>query len=489
MREYLSSEQLKQFSFEKIERLQNKRFSATCRHILPQTPFYKELFNEFGIDPLNFRKVDDWRAFGLPLIKKAVYLKKAEQFIVNPPKKGIFFRHLSYLERAGENKEAIDLFFSKNKEKFVKDYYNPHSLIFSGGTETGTPSPVFFTKTQQDNLTEILKIIGEVLIKKYFPSERLVGMNLFPYAPHLGWHAVHKAIDINCDLNLNTAAGGAIPTERLLKIAQRAQPNVICGMADYLKNRFLPLAIERKIKLPERVVFISSAQAMLEIERERIMDLAHKCGVKEAIVLNLYAATELKEALLPELWPKSGFYHIAPLSTIIKTVEAKHTTQDFIDEWEFSGEKQEEGHAAIWNIDGAGTLFEGYILGDNYERMEKTTCPKTNFNTLRIVGVNRIRDIQASLKLTGTIEQKIKGTKINLISIREQALTIPEVLEAQVILKRKQNKIELKFTSNKPKKAKKQLESLFKDAEIRPTITHIKEFKQEGVKLNTVIIQ
>jgi len=483
LREYLTLEQLKTFSFEKIERLQNMRFSAACRYLLPYTEFYSELFKKNGTDPLTIGSVQDWHKLGLPLIKKSAYLRNPQAFIVKPEQKGLFRRHLTYLEAAGENREAIELFFSKDKEKQIKNYYMPQSLIFSGGTESGNPAPVLLTRTQNETLNQILKITGELLIKKYFSNERLTGMNLFPYAPHLGWHAVHRAIDINCDTNLDTAAGGAVPTERLASIAEQAKPNVICGMNDYLRNRFLPTMIERKAKLPERVIFINGAQKMVEAERERIAQLARKCGVREAIVIDLYAASELKEAILPELHPQSGFYHLAPLSTIIKTVQVNNANKDYATDWEFSN----NGYAATWNIDGAGTLFEGYLLGDIYEKIENTQCPQTGLNVTRISGVNRIRDVQAALNVTGIVEGKIKGTKVNLVAIRERALSVPEVDEAQVILKK--NKIELRYTSKSPAKAKQKLIKAFKEAEIKPTLKHVREFELSGVKFNTVKIE
>lgn len=483
MREYLTLDQLKQLSFEKIERLQNIRFSAACKHLLPYTQFYSELFKKYGADSHSITNVQDWHKLGLPLIKKSAYLKNPQAFIVKPEQKGIFKQHLRYLEDAGENREAVELFFSKNKEKQIKNYYVPQSLIFSGGTESGNPAPVLLTRTQNETLNEILKIAGELLIKKYFSNERLIGMNLFPYAPHLGWHAVHRAIDINCDTNLNTAAGGAVPTERLVSIAIQAKPNVICGMNDYIRNRFLPMMIERKAKLPERVIFVNGAQKMVDAERERIQQLAKKCGVREAIVIDLYAASELKEAILPELYPQSGFYHLAPLSTIIKTVQVNSADKDFVKDWEFS----DNGYGVTWNIDGAGTLFEGYLLGDVYKKIENTQCPQTGLNVVRIHEVNRIRDVEAALKVTGIVEEKIKGTKVNLVAIREKALTVPEIDEAQVVLKK--NKIELRYTSKSPVKAKQKLVKAFKEAEIKPDLKYVKEFEHDGVKFNTVKIE
>ncbi|VVB81680.1 Uncharacterised protein [uncultured archaeon] len=479
MHEYFTIEQLRKYSFEKIKRIQDLRFKATCRYMLPYVPFYAELFKKYGIDPFNMTKIEDWHDKGLPLIKKATYMKKPEDFIVEPDIKTILANHIAYLDNQDEYGAAAHVLLSLHKKEILQKYYAPKMLIFSGGTETGNPVPVMLTAEQKfDTLMGVLKIVGELILPK-FDAEQKIGMNVFPYAPHLGWHAVHHALDLNADLNLCTAAGGAMPTERLIALAGKTKPNIICGMSDYLRNRFLPMAIEKKITLPEKVLFVNSAQKMHEPERDKIAELARKVGVKEATVLDFYGASELKEALMPECCPGSGFHHIAPLSTIVRTVSVSHATEELIDEWNFS----ENGYAASWNIDGAGTLLAGYFVGDKYERVVNEKCPNCQLNAMRIYGINRIREVEAQLKLTGMVEEKVKGTRVNLAAIREKALSLPEVKEAQVVLKK--NKVELYFVSDK--KIKEKLEKLFAGAEIKPkiiqsTLAKLGNKKLEGIK-------
>lgn len=476
MREYLTLEQLKKFSQEKIERLQNLRFKATARYMLPAVPFYAKLFKTYNVDPYSLAKIEDWHDKGLPLIKKATYMKNPMDFVVAPDTSKIFQQHLDYLACQHEFATMANLLAAHNKKEQIKKYYSPKMLVFSGGTESGNPTPVLLTATQKfDTLMGVLKLIGDLLIKN--KDERTVGMNLFPYAPHLGWHAVHHALDINADLNLCTAAGGAIPTERLVALADKAKPNVICGMNEYLRNRFLPLAIERKIKLPERVIFINGAQKMLESERERITELARKVGVKQSIVLDLYGASELKEALMPECKPGSGFHHMAPLSTIVKTIKTEYVGKDLIEEWNFS----RSGYAASWNIDGAGTLLSGYVLGDKFDSVTQG-CEHCKLNVMLIHNVNRIREIEAQLKMTGIVEEKIKGTRVNLVAIRDAALQLKEVKEAQVYLNRKKGILELRVVSDS-KKTLAKLQEIFVTTEIKPKLVLTKMEKLYGDKL------
>ena len=164
MREYPTREQLLKFSFSKIERLQNARFSATCRHLLPLVPFYKILFKQYGVDPEKLNRVEDWHTLGLPLIKKATYMKKPLDFVVKPGK-DVFVRHVTYLDHQTEYKTAFDLLFSGDKRKHLKDYYTPKMLIFSGGTESGNPTPVLLTATQKfDIFMNIIDIAGQLIM-------------------------------------------------------------------------------------------------------------------------------------------------------------------------------------------------------------------------------------------------------------------------------------------------------------------------------------
>lgn len=424
----------------------------------------------------------------MPLIKKATYLERPKEFVVTPDVKNIFQNHLRYLIRQDEYQTAAALLLAFDKKERLKNYYSPKMLVFSGGTESGNPVPVLLTAQQKfDTLMSVLRMIGQMALGTMQP-EKTTGMNLFPYAPHLGWHAVHHALDINADLNLCTAAGGAISTERLVQIADKTKPNIICGMSEYLRNRFLPLAIQKKITLPEQVLFVNGAQKMHEPEREKISQLAGKIGVKDAIVLDLYGASELKEALLPECQPGSGFHHVAPLSTIIRTVEAEHATKEFIDEWNFVEGK---GYAASWNIDGGGTLLAGYLLGDHYEKVVNERCAHCSLNVVRIYNINRIREVEAQLKLTGVVEEKIKGTRVNLAAYRETALAIPEVKEAQVVLQRKKAQLELKYVSDKPAIARQKLTKAFAAAEMKPKLifTTLDKIQGKKIKLEAIRIE
>ena len=151
MREYLTLKELKNLDFEAIERLQNKRFQATARYMLPQAEFYSNLFKEYKIDEFSIRRVQDWHRLGLPLIKKSFYMRSPEQFIVKPkqPVKE-YLRFLKEISHACYVLVLIKSIFNKRsvKEK-IEEFYTIKMPAFSGGTESGTPTPVFITTKQK----------------------------------------------------------------------------------------------------------------------------------------------------------------------------------------------------------------------------------------------------------------------------------------------------------------------------------------------------
>lgn len=390
MLDAMSFQELRDLSASQVERIQNAKFHASAKNLLPHTSFYSGLFRDFNVDPADLRTVEDWQKLGLPLIKKQHYKNQVQDFIVKPGNP--FKVHLSYMRSLGSGAAINFLIGSLDRQALagmLKDFYHPKMPFFSGGTQSGKPTPVLATGSQLRNLKNVMGIAFNALGRDFLQDT--VGMNLFPYGPHLAWHAVHTAFDIGADLNLATAAGGAMRTKDLVVLADKFRANVFAGMGYYIAGRFLPLAVKSKIRLRENAVFINGSEAMLPKDKEKILQLSRKLGVKNPLVLDFYGASELKEDIFIECLPGSGFHHIAPLSSIIRTVRINKMPKGdgYITDWEFT--KPEEGGAAvIWNINGAGTVLNGYLLGDKYEKIIKGRCPNCMLNTERVYGISRL---------------------------------------------------------------------------------------------------
>lgn len=450
IREFLSLNDLKKLSWKKIESLQNRRLVATIGQLLPHASFYREFFKQHKVDPLRIKRVEDWKRFGLPLIKKKVYMERTRDFIVRPQgtNEKIFLDYLKYISSLNKYENLKLLFLgivskvwkplNEVLTKEVKSFFRPKMPAFAGGTESGRPIPVLITARQKlRNMVNTADISAYLIITRHFEeSEKgIIGMNLFPYAPHIAWQIINMAAELRTDLNLCTAAGGFLGTEKLISIAKSAKPNVFSGMVDYLINIFLPKAEEEGVRLEGKVVFLNGATKMLKLQRRQIKEMFKRLGADEVIALDGYGASELKEATLAECEEGSGFHHVAPLSNIIRTVKvgSSDPESDYIYDWDFTS-NEEGGYAVIWNIDGAGTLLEGFLLGDHYEKIVTDRCPHCGLNVKRVYNINRIGDLETEIKLMGVDEEKISGATVNLSALREQLLHIKGIKEVQLIV-------------------------------------------------------
>lgn len=485
MRDYLTKKELTKLRWDSIERLQQKRFAATVRYLLPHTKAYATLFARYAIDPKIILSVEDWQKFGLPLFKKKYYLRNPSDFVVAPPAEQAFKVYRKYFGML-DKMEQLHLIMSallhpKQTRKLVTSFYQPKTPYFSGGTESGHPTPAFLTAHQKKLMERIVEQII-LIINDTQNISGATGMNLFPYGPHLAWHATHLALELGADLNVGTAAGGAIPTERLATLAYHFKPKIFAGMHSYLTHRFFPLLARKKPMLPVRALIMNGGQKMSDGDRKQLTKAAQGAGIVEPIILDLYGASELKEDLLPECSPNSGFHHIAPLSTIIRTIKPFSETDDLvIPSWDFTP-PEKGGYAAIWTIDGAGTLFEGYVLGDHYGKITHDRCPACKLLVERIHDINRIKDIKAQLALTGVVEEKIKGTRINLTDLRDKLLNETFVKEVQLVVEKGGKGLTIRFASALPS-ATARLQNILVDLEITPVLEQVPYEKLLGEKM------
>ncbi|MBW2996946.1 hypothetical protein KY349_01245 [Candidatus Woesearchaeota archaeon] len=477
MKDYLTEQELKRFSFKNIRGLQDRRFQATVRYMLPETKFYNRLFKERNIDPYDLESVRDWQKKGLPLVKKSVFRKRPKDFLVQPRgnKKDIFKKYISFINHQHKRKAAKTAFSAltnrKKLQKEITDFFHPKMPAFSGGSED-VPVPVMITARQKmANMQEIVKIICSFVFRH--TKGNTVGLNLFPYAPHLGWHTVHMCFEHGANLNLCTAGGGVLPTSKLVELAGKSNANIIAGMSDYIRNRFLDEAIKKGIRLPETVVFVNGAGRILDKERDAIKEKAKKIGVKKAVILDVFGASEFKEGLMPECSTHSGFHNIAPLTNIIKTIsmDPAEDRKDLVEEWKFT---KNRGYASVWNINGAGTLLEGFLVGDMVDGVVERRCPSCGLNVQRIKNIDRIRNVEAQLAVMGIAEGKVKGSTINLSALRDMIINLEGINEAQIVLKKLEKGDELIIRpvfSRKDKKLAEKIKVLCKDNfEVTPKV-------------------
>lgn len=453
---------------------EQKQFRLTAKYLLPHTPAYEKIFRQYNVKFEDVKKVEDWKERGLPLFKKTLYKRRPKDFIVQIDENEAFriYRKLN---------PWLWKLLKRTLRQDIKDYFTPKMPVFSGGTEHGHPVPAFVTAHQK------FKLLAQVLAKidKHFFKEkkgRTIGMNVFPYAPHLGWHAIHQAFDKHLDINLSTAAGKAMRTSQLADIAKDMPPTHIAGMADYLRHKLLDKFNEKGVKL-DNVTLINSAAKMTQKDIDQITQQAQRLGASKVRTVDVYAASELKESILPECTPGSGYHDIAGTTIIRTTKITKEQEGDYIDNWDFS----QGGNVTLWTIDGAGSLFEGYMIGDYCSRIEEG-CPHCDTKARRLMDINRIREVKAQLQVTGTVEAKVKGTIINLVEVRKRAREVEGVRECQVIVQQQEgaDRLIIKVVpEEKAEQVRKALEGLEVTPEVKgATIEEFEDgFKFEPIKI------
>ena len=72
---------------------------------------------------------------------------------------------------------------------------------------------------------------------------------------------------------------------------------------------------------------------------------------------------------------------------------------------------------------------------------------------------------------------------MNLVTLREKALSVPEVSEAQIVLAPTRDRIEVRYVSTKPATALKKLKAIFSTSEVKIKLTSTTQEKLHGDKL------
>lgn len=82
------------WSYERIQEFRDHRIQKIVKHCYETVPYYRELFNEQGIDPYSIKHIEDLSK--LPILTKAMVKKRPEQFLSSEcPDKDILTMHTS----------------------------------------------------------------------------------------------------------------------------------------------------------------------------------------------------------------------------------------------------------------------------------------------------------------------------------------------------------------------------------------------------------
>ncbi|TXT57432.1 MAG: hypothetical protein BAJATHORv1_10134 [Candidatus Thorarchaeota archaeon] len=442
--------ELKRTNHREIKRMQDQKFRAFIRYqVWPNHPYYRRLFKENDIDPFNITCIEDWAKYKIPLVKKHEYKDNLAQFVLNPsqvdgkdrdPAK-IVSDLMTYTKKSGKSDEykfirnngaRVKLHLGadsakENLQNHLTHRYAPLQFWLSSGRASGLPSPVFLTRYDNEMLFKNCVKVGQMAVDPWIDSGwELSSMNLFPYAPHLGWHAVNLGLKQMSKFYIATSAGGAIPSEKLVEIAKSFKANGFAGMPSYLRNRFFRAMKESDYTAPEKVVVLLAGEKIYDPVAQDITQTLQDKGAKEVRIIGGYASSESKISFAVQCDHRGPYHNVSPLMLSFEFIAMNDDgTYDFVDE-------DESGHVTLFHLDGAGTIFEGFLLGDVASRHENGPCPLCGIDGPFFWDIGRQNDAEAQIDIMGLREKKIKGATVNLTALREDLLSLGEVEEIQV---------------------------------------------------------
>lgn len=455
---------------------QNKKFSAYVKYQLyPNSPYFRKLFKEYGVDPDDIKGIEDWHTYGLPLITKAEYRENLQEMVINPwevegkkrsfdevlenyvqlqkgigelekwvkvaslPQKDVYIPYdiedsktLMKLHNSGDPEDA------KRVKQVLSYAYSPFSVFFTGGT-TGMPTPITSTRLDRDLYQQSTIIMMMIAGSKWMLEKtgKVVMMTLYPYAPHQGWWVTNWGAQNFADFFIPTSGGGVMPPEALAMILARFQVNALTGMPGFVRNRFLKKALELKemlpdFKFPDYMILNLGGEKIIPRVRNEMKEMLHKLGVKECKITGAWGASESRFNLLGECdtFQDSGYHSTGWDKVAYRIVKMKST-----EDWEFA-DHGEEGYVVQFPMDGAGTLIEGFLLGDKAVQLPGA-CPVCGSYVERFVNPLRADELDTQLMVMGLVEQKIKGASVNLTDLRTTLMDTPEISELQVVVTKK----------------------------------------------------
>lgn len=396
--------------------LQNKKVRWFVKHKLPYSPYYRELFKKLDLSWSDIKDTDDLQK--LPLISKSDLAPtednraRPRQFILQPDE------HL--IKKHATKKELFQIIKMKiakqDAKYFLEKEYKPLHIHFTTG-RTALPTP--FTYSAYD--LQLLRETGRRLFDVSGIARENVGLNAFPYSPHLGfWLAYYGLLEAGLTA-LATGGGKIMGTQKIMDAIERLKVNVVAIIPGY-GYHLLREAIKQKKDFSNLKYVIFGAERVSPAFREKFKELLVEVGAREVQILATYASTEAKTAWLQ--CAETTGYHLYPDLEFIELVDPDgRRVRD--------GEPGEVVYSAL---DWRGTLVMRYRTGDLAQGIEYGTCPNCKRTVPRI-----LPDIQRSSDVKEFHLTKIKGELVNLNNVFPLMSSIRAVDEWQLELRKRNN--------------------------------------------------
>lgn len=384
------------------------------------SPFYRKHFADHGVDPRRVRTLADLAQ--LPFTSKDQIVATAEEpqrptrLVLAPDASSL--RRSAPLDRlAGiwvqgllQGREAVRARLGRE--------YRPVFVTFTTG-RSALPTPFFYSLYDLEILRETGRRIADAVGLDPHADR---GLNLFPFAPHLGFWQVYQAGVAAGVLLLHTGGGKVMGTTGCLAALSRIRPTILMGVPGYVYHLLREAAARETDLSSVRLVVLGGDKASAPT-RERIREILVARGARDPRVLSVYGFTEARTA-----WPEcaggldTGF-HLYPDLGVFEIVDPK--TGDPV------GDGQ-TGELVYTSLNWRGSCVVRYRTGDVVEGgMTWEPCPACGRTAPRIGSdLKRVSD-RSAFNFS-----KVRGTLVDFNQVADVLSREPRIEEWQIVIRK-----------------------------------------------------
>lgn len=349
-------------------------------------PFYSQLMRREKLEPRHLQSCDD--LVRLPPSSKTDFLADPEAFRIRP-----------------DGLPAAEGALWK--------------VIYTTGTTSGRPAPVFIAGDDHFGYMhmsarsqDIIGMRSTDVIANLFP------LTSFPMGAYS--RAADEAAAIGATI-VNIHPGRAESRYSLnrsldeaVEIVARHRATVLVGIAGFVR-RVLMRAHELGADFSSVRLASITGEAASDALLQSFTQTMERLGCAGTRIVNRYGSTEQGSAMV-ECVPGSGFHALAPDHLYHETLDAEtgRRCQD-----------GETGMLAFTHLQRRGTAFLRYLVGDQVT-ISREPCPHCGRTAPRITS-QPVR--------TGDLV-KIKGTLVNLQTLKDSLESVRELIEYQIVVQR-----------------------------------------------------
>ncbi|MFH0853205.1 MAG: AMP-binding protein [bacterium] len=409
-------QQISHLTYEERQKLQNKNLAQMIRHQLPYSPFYRKLFKDNNLSFADFKTTDD--LVKLPFVTKADLAPteedqgKPKTFMLQPDEQ-LIKKHASKSMLA---KIAMMKMRGQDPKPMLAWEYKPIHLHFTTGRSA---LPTAFSYSARDLQT--LRESGERLLEVSGVDPELVGINAFPYSPHLAFWLTYSAMTQIGMTSLQTGGGKIMGTQKIIDALERMKAGLVTFIPGYCYHLFRE-AVKQKSDFSGLKHIIFGGDRVSPGLREKVKALARELKNDQVKILATYAMTEGKTAWI-QCDEQSG-YHTYPDLEYFEVIDPE-------------GKRIKEGEAgelAYTALNWRGSVVMRYRTGDMVQGITNEPC-KYCGKTVPIISP----DIQRVTEMREFELTKLKGELVNLNEFYPLLSGMPGVEEWQVELTKKNN--------------------------------------------------